>query len=75
MEKITSMKDVISIASEYTTSEEEDVQKCLDRLHKITDVPAEVANKFSNDFGKGATTTQYEAVKNLIEYVNQNKQK
>ena len=74
MEKITSMKDVISIASEYTTSEE-DVQKCLDRLHKITDVPAEVANKFSHDFGKGATTTQYEAVKNLIEYVNQNKQK
>jgi len=72
MEKITSMKDVISIASEYTTSEE-DVQKCLDRLHKITDVPAEVANKFSNDFGKGAT--MYAAVKNLIEYVNQNKQK
>lgn len=72
MEKITSMKDVISIASEYTTSEE-DIQKCSNRLQKITDVPIIVAYEFYLDFGGSGDLTMYEAVKNLIEYINRNK--
>jgi glutamate 5-kinase len=49
----------------------EDVQKCLDRLQKIENVPKKTANEFSSKFGKGGTLTKFQAVKNLIEFVNQ----